>query len=539
MASLTFFPSAWVVDPSWSRVYVHGRTAGEAVLVDVLFRPFFTIRHPNAVAEAQYLLNHSTIVDTQDIADDMSGDRVVRAFAANRDDYETALALHDEYGRGTVVDRRQSPLSKFMAWHDVTPGRWQSIVHPTVSTVSDKTKSRVVHAAAITSLEDIDPPPMVVAFDDGGHRTTLVGDTETNTSQSPDWVVTYDANEKTGRASVPGTHIIMRRFFERVYPQFNRHDRETMATVIGTSTNLADMWRAIDAATHVHAMSDFWRSDPRHVLDTSMDDLFSDLVHVISPGVDAPAYNAGRPLDVPGAMGVAKNVELHSLSSVYLEEIDSLGYPLALDVAEYFAPTSYGVIPFRSGYFDVSFNSVLENLPPSTLWATPWHVATTCKTPLEVVDEYALVVAGPYDRLTVDALGIVMRFGTGALARPRFPLEQKSVRAMVDHLLSIGRYPTLPSGRDLSDYVMTLRVHPNEWTDAPPHKRAVVSQLTRLGMSGGTRDVSFVRTVDGPVVEPITRESPAEAFANLDRAFYLSRINETLEPFGRRMRPSE
>lgn len=502
MATIEFFPTTWHVSSSWDNVVVHGRT-GEfenAVSINVPWKPYVSIRHDD-LNEIDTMIAQTAIQSAERL------DGVTRLFAQNRDGLESALTFYQRHGRGVVVDKDQSILSKYFVSAGVMPGQWQLASHVTMSDRSDE-----FDALSLNSIGMPRDIPLRISFDPA-------------TACDEDYLCCYDSCTSM-ESSLPV--IYLERFYQRIYPQLETHDRETIARVLGTTTDVKSMFQESETMRHLCAMSDFWRATPLRVLEADMPTLFQDVVHALSPNVPPRRYHVELP-NIEAVPGIYRDVSLYNLSNAYLARLGDSS-ALARATVDHFSGSLYGAIPFQSGYFDVSTRRLFNGMNP--IWSDGVNVVTTRElSQLDLIDYYPLAMYVDNGRLIVDSSGLVFASGLALFSQPTFPLMRKTVQHMAKRVSMGNGMCRMPTSSDIDDYAMCVQVHPEDWMSPSEQLRPLVEQMIRAGESGGEQCVRYVRTIKGDVVKPIYDQDTELFLSELDGSFYLSALHDALSPF--------
>lgn len=374
-------------------------------------------------------------------------------------------------------------------------------------------------------------------------------------------------------------------FYRRLYPQLGNHKLETIGQlVLGRgktgltirelfakyrrssqedlfeiidysildSLLLRDLWEASQIEAHLARMANFWKNDAEYVLTHELEDLFEDLLRYITPNVPSTKYIVGRPPLAERQPGIHRNVYLYSLSDIYLTALEQLGEPLADAIADYFQGTNDGIIPFKSGYFPVTFESIRSFINAQTtsppVWVEENSVAIKGAPrtgpgdlgPLPyfpLVDFIPLIIVANKSWILVNGSGTVFKKGMSSFVRPRFQLLQRYVDYIVQTLLqnpqfTAGdlRFPQFETSLD--DYALETKVTAEDFAQPPAQKQkqAIIQQLRELGQGATTswRRVRYIETTDGPVIEEIYSRDPGRYAAKINVDFYNKKLQEAI-----------
>lgn len=374
-------------------------------------------------------------------------------------------------------------------------------------------------------------------------------------------------------------------FYRRLYPQLGNHKLETIGQIvlgrgktgltirelfakyrrssqedlfeiidysILDSLLLRDLWEASQIETHLARMANFWKNDAEYVLTHELEDLFEDLLRYITPNVPSTKYIVGRPPLAERQSGIHRNVYLYSLSDIYLTALEQLGEPLADAIVDYFQGTNDGIIPFKSGYFPVTFESIRSFINAQTtsppVWVEENSVAIKGAPrtgpddlgPLPyfpLVDFVPLIIVANKSWILVNGSGVVFKKGMSSFVRPRFQLLQRYVDYIVQTLLQNPqftardlRFPQFETSLD--DYALETKVTAEDFAQPPAQKQkqAIIQQLRELGQGATTswRRVRYIETTDGPVIEEIYSRDPGRYAAKIDVDFYNKKLQEAI-----------
>ena len=373
-------------------------------------------------------------------------------------------------------------------------------------------------------------------------------------------------------------------FYRRLYPQLGNHKLETIAQIVvgrgktGLSIKelftkyrrsspedlleiidysvldsilLQDLWETSEIESQLAQMANFWKNDSEYVLTHEPEDLFEDLLRYITPNIPVTKYLVGRPPLAERQTGIHRDVYLYSLSDIYLTFLEQLQDPLADLIVEYFRGTTNGIIPFKSGYFPVTFESVRTfinaQVSSSPVWIEENSLAVkglprTSSTDLgplpyfPLIDYIPLILVANKSWILVNANGVIFKKGMSSFVRPQFRLLQRYVDYIVKTLLQNPQFTT----RDLrfpqfetsiDDYVLETKVTAEDFSQPPAQKQAIIQQLRELGQAASTswRRVKYIKTVDGPVIEEIYSKDPARYAVKIDVDFYNKKLQTAIK----------
>jgi hypothetical protein len=373
-------------------------------------------------------------------------------------------------------------------------------------------------------------------------------------------------------------------FYRRLYPQLGNHKLETIGRLVVNrgktgltipelfakyrsqtlenlleiidysvfdSILLHELWDASQVERQLALMANFWKNDSQYVLTHEMESLFGDLLHYLTPNVPREKSRVGKPLQTDRKSGIHRNVYLYSLSNVYLMFLEQLDDPLANAVVQLFNKTDYGIIPFKSGYFPVSFaqvnNFLKKQFGNRHIWIEENQLAIQAdlgelkKQPsmqlFKLLDFLPLVIIANKSWIIIDSIGLVFKKGMSSFVRPRFPLIEKYAEYLIEFLLenptATGDDVTFPQfDTTLEDYVLESKVTADNFANIPPQKEAIIKQMIELDLpvTRSWRRVKYIQTVNGPVIEEIYAEKPDAYFEELDPNYYDRQLAMALRP---------
>lgn len=428
------------------------------------------------------------------------------------------------------------------------------------------------YIGAHVKLYGIQLPPFskIAGFQPYFYPTTL---TQVHPFPSRDHVWTLNA---------PGiSQIDILDFYRRLYPLLGNHRLETLGQLIlgrgktGLSITemiskfrrntmsdieeiidysimdsilLYDLWTVSNIPQHLARMANEWKNDPEYVITHKLENLFDDLIHYIDPTVSYPRYNPGLRIVTERKPGIHRNVYLYSLSDVYLTFIEQLNTPLANTVADYFRPTNDGIIPFKSGYFPVTFNQVLAFIAAQVpadkiIWIEENSLAVQGDPPkskddrgplpiFPLTDYIPLIIVSRKSWILVNNAGIVFKKGLSAFVRPPFPLIERYVNYLVRFLIENPNRPiTFPKLEEtLNDFVMETKISAEDFANPPVKKVEIIQQIRELGLPIPTtwRKIRYIKTVDGDIIEQIYSQAPNRYIKRLDLKYYNSTLQKAL-----------
>ena len=372
-------------------------------------------------------------------------------------------------------------------------------------------------------------------------------------------------------------------FYRRLYPQLGNHRLETIARLVvgrgktGLSIRdlfikyrrateedlleiidysifdsllLKELWDASQIELRLAQMANFWKNDSEYCLNHELENLFEDLLRYLTPNLPSTKYSVGRPPATERQPGIHRDVYLYSLSDVYLTALTQTRDPLADYIAEYFQASDDGIIPFKSGYFPVSFEAVMNFVRgqgASEVWVEensyavrgqprtgPNDLGPIPYLPLQ--DYIPLIIVANKSWILVNSNGIVFKKGMSSFVRPPFKLLERYVDYIVQYLLqhpgATARDVVLPQlEATLEDYVMESKVTAEDFAQPPLQKQAIIQQLRELGLPVSTswRKVRYIRTVDGPVIEEIYSKNPTRYAPRIDVKFYSQKLQSAVK----------
>lgn len=387
--------------------------------------------------------------------------------------------------------------------------------------------------------------------------------------------VPFPSREQVMALSVPGiSQIDLLDYFRRVYPQFGSHSLETVSQILlgrgkvdlpipeliakyrrGTPEDLAeiarysledsvllrDLWIRTQIPVRLLEMANFWKADPEWLITHQKGELFHDWLRYLSPDVPEKRWDPGSPPIIERKPGIHRNVYHYSLSEVYLTALEQLQDPVATAVVDYFRENNSndGIVAFRSGYFPVKFNDVLEFVktnvkPESVVWLEENSLALSSEFPyLNLIERIPLVVVIQKSWILVSASGVVFKKGMSAMVRPPFRLIQRYVDYLIDFLRQNPGvqvvFPDFPT--TLEDFVLDTKVTSEDYS-RPGKKEEIVTQLRELGLpiTKTWRRVHYIQTSIGPILEEVYSKDPGKWSAALDLDFYNQKLQSVLQP---------
>lgn len=379
--------------------------------------------------------------------------------------------------------------------------------------------------------------------------------------------------------SSPGiSQIDILDFYRRFLPQLGNHKLETLARLIlgrgktglgvqemfakyrrGTAEDLLEiidysitdsillyeLWNTTGIDQRLATMANEWKNDAEYVLTHDMDNLFEDLVRYIQPNVPDRKYNPGKSIATERKQGIHRNVYLYSLSPIYLMFLEQLQDSLAVTIANYFHNTNDGIIPFKSGYFPVTFSQAQEFILSQVLqsqivWVEENSIAvlgnplsqTNDQGPitfLPLINYVPLVIVSGKSWIMVDRNGTIFKKGTTHFVRPPFRLIERYVDYLVNFLINHpNESVTFPNFETvLDDFILEDKVTADDFAFPPLRKARIIQQLRELGTPITTtwRKVRYIRTINGPVIEEIYSSDPDRYIPQIDQEYY----NKTLQ----------
>jgi len=368
-------------------------------------------------------------------------------------------------------------------------------------------------------------------------------------------------------------------FYRRLYPQLGNHKLETIGQLVlnrgktgltipelfskyrsQTAPNLLEivdysildsillreLWETSDIQRQLALFANFWKNDSEHVLTHEMESLFDDLLHYLTPNVPRQKYRLGKPIQTERRSGIHRDVYLYSLSNVYLTFLEQLDDPLANVVSEIFRQTDYGMIPFKSGYFPVTFKEVegflQQQFGKRTIWIEENQLAIQQDLGnqadlFKLLDFLPLVIIANKSWVIVDSIGLIFKKGMSSFVRPRFQLIQRYSDYLVEFLLqnptvraSDIRFPTFET--TLEDYVLGSKVTAENYADIPSQKEEIIRQMIELDLpvTRSWRRVRYIQTVNGPVIEEIYAKDPNAYYQQIDTSYYNQQLQMALKP---------
>ena len=337
-----------------------------------------------------------------------------------------------------------------------------------------------------------------------------------------------------------------------LFARYRRAAPEDIAIIIDysilDSILLRELWSSSQIGLRLAVWANFWKQEAEDVLVTEKEDLFKNLYNYY--WLSAPEkYNIGRAPGVERKPGIHYNVYIYSLSDIYLTTLEQLGDRVAYFFTDYFKTTDDGIIPFKSGYFNVKFKQVEDfirtQIPDDRIvWIEENSVAVLGNRPTNSEDlgpvpffplvyYIPLIVVEQKSWLLIDQSGTTFKKGTSAFVRPPFPLVDKYINTMIQSLLE---HPGQPVNRPniestMEDLVLETKVSATDFTRIPKQKEAIIRQLNELGLPvlRTWRKVRYIQTLQGPVIEEIYSMSPEKYGQQIDIQFYNKKLDEILK----------
>lgn len=328
---------------------------------------------------------------------------------------------------------------------------------------------------------------------------------------------------------------------------------EIMDYSINDSILLYDLWVKSNLDQELSEHVNFWRNIPEVVSASDMDSLFVDLIHdlvyreynkmVNINQTLLNRYDVGKILETERKAGIHMGVNVYTLHEVYLKFLKELNTPLSDLIVQYFDNTDYGIIPFRSGYFNVKFDDVLafidEKIPKEQqIWVDDLSVAVNSKYPIDPIFKHTStvhVIIASKSWIVINEEGFVFKKGLSALVRPPFLLLEKYIDYIVEYVKSnpqvVSRlnFPQLPSTID--DFVMKMKITKEDFLNPSAKKEPIIKQLRQFGISKTPTwiTVNYIQTVDGPIIEQVYKTNIPKYSKLIDTKYYNNIINNVLK----------
>lgn len=320
--------------------------------------------------------------------------------------------------------------------------------------------------------------------------------------------------------------------------QKNHHDLGHY--LASDSICLLELWNMVDSEKHLANLANFWKNDSGRVVSTSKDLLFSDISHYISPMPPIKKYNPGDFTSINKSSGVHRNVHSYSLSNLYLNELSQLEDPFSQWVSEYFRNTGDGIVPFRSGLFDVTFDSIKKliqnNFPNGIVWFDENSLGLLGEnhTNLELNNEYiiplVIVPKGTNSCVLVNKTGEIIKTGISPVVKPTFILLQKYIDYLIDQIISNVspiKFPDISS--ELEDFVLETKVNLQNFHSMNDHQKEIMNQIQEMGENNTRvwKKVRYFQTTKGAIIEKLYLKNPNLYL--LDENWYNLKLQEAIE----------
>ena len=370
-------------------------------------------------------------------------------------------------------------------------------------------------------------------------------------------------------------------FYRRYLPQLGNHKLETLTQLIlrkgktglgvqdmftkyrnGTVENLLeiidysitdsillyDLWTTTGIDQKLAEIANEWKNDAEYVITHDPEDLFEDLIRYIQPNVPEKQYHPGKPIATERKSGIHRNIYLYSLSTIYLTLLDKSDDPLAKFMANYFKNTNDEIIPFKSGYFNVTFAQaqefILAQVPrEKIIWIEENSIAVAGNPPtstdnhgpiafLSVSDYVSLIIVSQNSWILVNSLRTIFKKGMSSFVRPPFKLIERYVNYLVDFLINHPEenvtFPNLES--TLDDFVLEEKVTAEDFAIVPTRKAEIIQQLRELSLPITTtwRKVSYIKTKEGNIIKEIYSQNPDVYISDIDINYYNNILRRTL-----------
>jgi hypothetical protein len=328
---------------------------------------------------------------------------------------------------------------------------------------------------------------------------------------------------------------------QEMFAKYRHGTTEDLLEIIGysiiDSILLYELWATSQIDQKLAVMSNEWKNDAEYVLTHGMNKLFDDLMRYIQPNIPDKLYNPGKPIETERKAGIHRNVYFYSLSPIYLMFINQQQDVLSNTIVNYFQNTNDGIIPFESGYFNVTFNQVQEFIlsrVEQIVWIEKNSLATT--VPLNFLPNISfapLVIVSQKSWIVVDQTGMIFKKGMNLLVRPPFLLLQKYVDYLIDFLIKHPDQPvTFPNlETNLQDFTLEDKISAQDFVSPPKRKLEIVQQLRELKSPIPTtwRKVKYIKTTEGPVIEEIYSQNPEKYIALIDQKYYNNTLQNALK----------
>ena len=128
MSSVTFFPTTWFVDASWTGMQTVGYLDNnKSVYLWFDLEPYFTVKYDDntdleSIEEGHTFLTSSTPVKLVEFLTE----RIYRIVTTDLESYNNALSFVKRNVEGEILDEDQDIKSKWVSRFRVTPGLWQT-----------------------------------------------------------------------------------------------------------------------------------------------------------------------------------------------------------------------------------------------------------------------------------------------------------------------------------------------------------------------------------------------------------------------------
>jgi hypothetical protein len=371
-------------------------------------------------------------------------------------------------------------------------------------------------------------------------------------------------------------------FYRRLLPQLGNHKLETLGKLIlgrgktglgiqemfakyrhGTPSDLLeiidysiidsillyDLWNASNVDQQLALMASEWRNDAEYVLTHNPEILFEDLIRYIQPDIPTKQYNPGKPISTERKQGIHRNIYLYSFSIVYATFLEQLQDPLSTVIANYFRNTIDAIIPFKSGYFPVTFAQVQDFIlsqvnSDQVIWIEENSLAVAENpispsdkqgpiTFLPILDFIPLIIVSQKSWILVNRSGVIFKKGMSSFVRPPFRLIERYVNYLISFLINKPGQPVHFPNFDtsLEDFILETKVTAEDFATMPSRKADIIQQLRELNTPITTtwRKVRYIKTKAGNIIEEIYSKNPDIYISEIDLKYYNSSLQKTLK----------
>lgn len=540
MSHIRVYPYHWSTSDDWTHILLYGRLENHhSVSIRLPFKPYLTLRYPTPPSPEfhSYLLQSTPVLQITPL-DSLS----FRFFFRSAHDYSSFLSFFPYPCH--IIDSEVPPIDKFLVSSNIYPSSWVQVSHLTSSplTICDlnysatKIKSltsnllsphlvmgylelispdgpsfpgfRLHPISEIRVFIDLEEPPL---------RKTGIPSSQIRSERSlQDPLIPQLKSLKADRWVVFGSQdaiwlrqqlgpdqcvISLEDLFHRLYPPHLQITIDNVSSLILSSPplkshcqTLKELWIRAHLEEELSKISNFWMCPANDSLshpELLMDHLYSLL--------SSPETHQRRTHSIPGSPylqpGLYLNVHVYSLSELYLIQIKD---PLV----DYFRGSYLGHLLFD--YLGHSTNEIRSSVMAwKPIWIDQTSVALTAPHPgLPLLDRLPLVLIRNGDRVILTEGGSLHRLGYGLLACPPFPLVDRYLQLLIDHVIRtcqrLMNFPNLETS--LNDFLCQRKIYREDLTGPDPDSLILQVRECGLEIPSTGRMIPYLQTLDGPLI---------------------------------------